>query len=362
MSLSIAGIGTAVPGEPVSQSLAAEKAHDYNAADRRQSRLVGTIYRRSGVDTRHSVLSAPEEMASGRSFFAPRRGNADRGPSTAERMARYEAEATPLAATAAARALAQAGLEAAEISHLVTVSCSGFSAPGFDVALIGALGLDAGIARTHVGFMGCHGALNGLRVARSFLESQPEARILLCAVELCSLHLFYGWDPEKIVANALFADGAAAIVGVPDHVLGNGAWRVAADGSTVVAGSAGAMTWKVRDHGFEMTLSPEVPDLIRAHVKPWLEGWLGRQGLSLGEVGSWAVHPGGPRILDAFGQGVGLEREALAASYEVLARYGNMSSPTVLFLLDHLRERSAQRPVVAMGFGPGLTVEAALIR
>jgi predicted naringenin-chalcone synthase len=120
------------------------------------------------------------------------------------------------------------------------------------------------------------------------------------------------------------------------------------------------MRWTIGDHGFEMELSPRVPDLIKQHLRPWFESWLGRQGLVLADVGSWAVHPGGPRILTAVEESLGLDREALGVSREVLAEYGNMSSPTVLFILDRLRERQAPRPCVMLGFGPGLMAETAL--
>jgi predicted naringenin-chalcone synthase len=366
MTLAIAGIGVAVPGEPVRQDQALGIARLFFEETPQRAKVLPALYRRTRVETRHSVLATDnEEFEEARQFYVPWRPHAERGPSTGERMERYEREAAPLARAASSAALAESGVAADEITHLVTVSCSGFQAPGVDVALIKQLGLSPRVARSNIGFMGCHGAMNGLRVARSFAESDPSAKVLLCAVELCSLHLHYGWDPEKIVANAIFSDGAAAIVGV---AVGNGkgnapsAWRLTANGSRILDDSEDAMTWTVRDHGFEMTLSPRVPDLIRQHARPWLEEWLAENELSVEAVGSWAIHPGGPRILKSFADSVGLDREALAASYEVLRRYGNMSSPTVLFLLKHLRDAGAQLPAVALGFGPGLTIEAALIQ
>src|SRR5439155_1468598 len=176
------------------------------------------------------------------------------------------------------------------------------------------------------------------------------------------VHYHYGWDPQKMIANALFADGAAALVGVPCTAAPADAWTAAASGSCLIPDSEEAMTWTIGDHGFEMTLSKQIPRLIAAHLRPWLENWLGGQGLSLGAVASWAVHPGGPAILDAVEQALGLDREATGVSREVLARCGNMSSPTILFILDRLRSKQAPRPCVALGFGPGLNAEAALFR
>jgi len=260
----------------------------------------------------------------------------------------------------------QARLPAQRITHLVTVSCSGFHAPGVDLALMAALPLDAGVARTHVGFMGCHGALNGLRVAAGFTGAQPEACVLLCAVELCSLHLQYGWDAERIVANALFADGAAALVatGEPPSKQDPATAplsRLIASGSLLVPASTEAMSWGIGDHGFAMGLSPQVPDLIGAHLRPWLEGWLAGHNLSLDTIGSWAVHPGGPRILSAVIKGLALDPGLIEPSRSVLRDYGNMSSPTLLFILERLRRSGTAGPCLAMAFGPGLCIEVALL-
>jgi alpha-pyrone synthase len=197
-------------------------------------------------------------------------------------------------------------------------------------------------------------------VASAFAGADAAAHILLCAVELCSLHYHYGKDPQGLVANALFADGAAAVVGTAAEVAGG--WRVAATASCLLPHSTDAMGWTIGDHGFVMSLSRRVPALIATHLRPWLEGWLQQQGIDLAAVGSWAVHPGGPRILDAVERSLGLPSSALAISREVFAGHGNMSSPTVLFILDRLRAVDAPRPCVALAFGPGLVAETALLR
>jgi predicted naringenin-chalcone synthase len=278
-------------------------------------------------------------------------------------MAVYEREAPPLGMAAAAEALRAADIAAADVTHLVTVSCTGFVAPGLDAAIIDGLGLPSTTERTHVGFMGCHGALNAIRVASSFARADPANVPLVCSVELCTLHFAYGWDPDMLVANALFSDGAAAVVG-RSAPAGNvdGAWNVAATGTLLMPDSADAMTWRVGDHGFRMTLSARVPELIEAELRGWLTGWLAAQDLSIADVGSWAVHPGGPRILSAVESALGLSSRQTAVSREVLSECGNMSSATVLFILDRLRRGGAPLPCVALAFGPGLVVEALLIR
>jgi len=164
------------------------------------------------------------------------------------------------------------------------------------------------------------------------------------------------------VANALFADGAAAVVGKQSQSSSGEQWELVASGSTVVPDSEEMMSWRIGDHGFEMTLSPQIPDLIKARLRPWLENWLAGQGIRIEEVGSWAIHPGGPRILTAVADAVGFEEEKLAPSREILSEFGNMSSPTVLFILQRLQAAQAARPCVMLGFGPGLTIEAALVK
>ncbi len=361
MSAAIAGLGTARPAESIAQSDAAEFAKTLFAPTHPQARLLPVLYGRTGVGRRGSVLlerTAEAELT--QSFFPPAGETGGRGPTTRERMERYAEEAAPLAQEAAGRALQAAGLAPRAITHLVTVSCTGFVAPGVDLALVKRLGLSPTIGRTHVGFMGCHGALNGLRVAAALVGEEPGARVLLCAVELCSLHVHYGWDPEKIVANALFADGAGALILAPASSASAEAWQLAASGSSLLPDSEDAMTWRIGDHGFEMTLSPRVPSLIGSQLRPWLVPWLAHHRLAVEDVHSWAIHPGGPRVLDAVATCLGLSAEAMASSADILAECGNMSSATTVFLLERLRERRAQRPCVALAFGPGLAVEVAL--
>lgn len=365
MSRELRGIGTAVPGDPIPQDDAKRVAVALCARSDEQASWVPAMYDGTGIKTRHMCLPGAviRDVLDGTrhtgSPFLPSADPADRGPTTAERMRHYEVLAPQLALTAATRALADGPTPAATITHLVTVSCTGFMAPGVDLAVIQGLGLGNRVRRTHVGYMGCHGALNGLRVADAFLRADPAARVLLVAVELCGLHYHYGWDPQKVVANALFSDGAAAVVvaaGADDPA----AWRVADTASCIVPDSTEAMTWRIRDHGFEMSLGRKVPELIASHLKPFLEEWLAEHGLDVAAVGSWAVHPGGPRILQAVEETLALPADALATSRSVLADCGNLSSPTVLFILDRLRRAGAARPCVALGFGPGLAVEAAL--
>ncbi|MBA4104379.1 MAG: type III polyketide synthase [Pirellula sp.] len=302
----IRGIGVAVPENSILQHEAADVATDLIASEERGKRAIATLYRRSGVASRHCVIIEPpvEGQPMTQNFFQRRTSPTDGGPSTGQRMALYEQSATRLAVAAARDAIAASGLPAERITHIVSATCTGFSAPGFDLGLIDQLPLARGVQRTQVGFMGCHAGLNALRVAQAYCKADPHANVLVCATEICSLHFQYSEQPQTIVSNALFADGAAAVVVSPDRgersTCGDGdAWRLADHASFVVPNSADLMSWRIGDHGFEMTLSPRLPDLIAARLAPWVDGWLAKQGLARTDVGSWAIHPGGPSPLIA---------------------------------------------------------------
>jgi prepilin-type processing-associated H-X9-DG protein len=366
MPSAIVGLGTAVPAHCIEQAAAAEVAKIF-CRDAEEVAWLRGLYRQTAIKRRHMVFhdrvvkDVLHGTSNSGSEFLPD-GRADcRGPATSQRMQLYNQEASPLAIKAACQALASANLQARELTHLVTISCTGFTAPGLDFHLIEGLKLPASISRAHIGFMGCHAAINGLRVAAAFAQADSRSRVLVSAVELCSLHYFYGWDPKKMVANALFADGSAAVICVPADVSFSEAWTLQASGSCLFAGCAHAMTWDIGNHGFEMMLSSQVPRLIASNLRPWLETWLKHEGLSIADVGSWAIHPGGPRILEAIEDSLVLPKSATQASRDILAEFGNMSSPTILFILDRLRRRRAPRPCLAMAFGPGLTVEVLLL-
>jgi alkylresorcinol/alkylpyrone synthase len=383
MGLAFMGVGTALPPGRFTQAEMTEVARILACETEDHVAAARSVHDHTRIATRHLafphdwVLRMIEEVPylplSGREPVAadprsplaewyPNGGPGDRGPTTRQRMKVYERQAAPLALSAARQALADAQCPADAVTGLITVSCTGFQAPGVDIRLIKELPLPATVQRTHVGFMGCHAAFNGLRVARAFADADPHACVLVCATELCSLHYHYGYDPKKLVGNALFADGSAAVLGIPDHAAPADAWRLVGDGSCLLPDCEQAMCWTIGDHGFEMTLSTKVPRLIEEHLRPWLEPWLGRHGLTLAEVPSWAVHPGGPRILEAVEAALGLDPRQVEDSWEVLARCGNMSSPTILFILDRMRRRQLPRPCVALGFGPGLVAEAMLFR
>jgi predicted naringenin-chalcone synthase len=363
MSLIITGLGTFVPHQRIAQDDAARLAVELAGVEECHAQAIQTLYRKTGVQQRHSALidSSTNGRPATQTFFPVASDRFDRGPTTADRMSRYDADALELATRASQRALSDSDTEPCEISHLVTVSCTGFSAPGVDIGLIERLGLRRDVSRTHVGFMGCHGALNGLRVAAAFGAASPENKVLLCCVELCSIHHQYAADAQQIVANALFSDGAAAIVGAGVESADE-PWQLVDQSSCLLPHTSQLMAWRIGNHGFEMRLSPHVPGVIKKTLRPWLSEWLARHALDVRDVQSWAIHPGGPRILTACAESLNLDQACLGPSQHVLAEFGNMSSPTVLFILDQLRSQACGLPCVVLAFGPGLTIEAALIR
>jgi predicted naringenin-chalcone synthase len=368
MSLAILGTGTAVPSTSFTQDQALLFFQKLAGTSPAQDKLLERVFTHTGIRKRHFTFGRDviEDVLNGtrHSQSAFLRGDHlnFQGPTTGERMRQYAVHAGPLALEAANQALKRSRLSPADITHLVTVSCTGFHAPGVDIELIQGLHLPATTERTHVGFMGCHGALNGLRVAHALTAGNPRARVLLCAVELSSVHCVCAWDLEQMIACSLFADGAAALVGAASGPSPSSSWRLASSGSCIIPNSTDDMSWNVGDHGFRMTLGKSVPGLVARHLPAWLKNWLEGQGLSLGDVASWCVHPGGPKILQAVSEGLGLAPAALETSRSILADYGNMSSATILFILQRLMENNAARPCVALAFGPGLTAEAALFR
>lgn len=404
MSLLIQGLGTAVPPHAITQAQMAAAALPCSCTTARQRKLLPVLYRRTSVETRYSVVlnqetpNDPPQRTSPQdrmlAFYPPAAHADDRGPTMAQRMKHYPSQAIALAAAACRDALDEANVSPDQISQLVVVSCTGFSAPGVDIGLIDTLKLPPTTGRTTIGFMGCHGAMNGLRVANALTQSDPNAHVLMCCVELCTLHFQYGWDPQQVVANALFADGAAAVVGRASTSVKPAAGRSPAAGSTIqpptespsklpgaVAGAgAGAapmvvshgslilpddrdlMTWLIRDHGFEMTLSPQVPGRVKESLADWFTPWLADQGLTVDQIRGWAIHPGGPRVIAAVEEALNLFPGAGDPSRHILQTHGNMSSPTVLFILNQLRQTNTPRPWIAIAFGPGLTIEATLIR
>jgi alkylresorcinol/alkylpyrone synthase len=342
----ISGSGRALPPPMDQQALwdGFFREH-YNDA-----RLARKVWEHSGIATRRGVVDPTTEDIS--------------SWGTGARMQRFLAEAMPLGKEAVAGALADAGLDAADVGQLTVVSCTGYVTPGLDILLARDLGMSDAVQRLHVGHMGCYAALPGLAATADFVTARQRPGVMLC-LELTSLHVQpstesarspepTAQDLEQMVAHALFSDAAAAVVLEPGASR-PGAARPALEVVDVVArtdvATADHMTWDVTDLGFKMGLSPRVPDVLARHARPVVDGW--------------AIHPGGRKIVDVVGEVLELSEEHLAPSYDVLRDVGNCSSATVLLVLERLLATREIRPggtVVAMAFGPGLTLYVTLLR
>ena len=366
MPVSIRSLATVVPPTVLAQPDVRDLFARQPGVSRLGLRRIRAVFDAAAIDTRHSVLAELAPGAAGGRFLDAATGTL-LGPSTGARNDVYRAAAGELFVTAARDALAAApGIEATDVSHVITVSCTGFYAPGPDIDVVRGLGLAPTTLRQHVGFMGCYGAFPALRAAADACRADPEAVVLVVAVELCTLHLHAADDTDTVLSSSLFADGgAAAVVTARPAPAGTALLDLDRSGSTLVVEGADDMAWTIGDQGFDMVLSARVPRLVEAHLAQALKPLVGdgEHGRGLAEVEHWAVHPGGRSILDRVQSALDLAPDRLDVSREVLRRYGNMSSATVLFVLAEFLARATEQPasVCALAFGPGVSVESALL-
>ncbi len=340
-------------------------------------RRIPSLYASSAIEYRYSCIEDyghdPEDFQ-----FYPKNSALLPAPSTADRNRAYGKYATPLALKVAQQALTESPYEPQDITHLLVISCTGFVSPGVEIELVQQLGLSARIARTSIGFMGCHGALNGLKMAHDICQAHPRSRVLMVCVELCTLHFQIEDSIESVVTNALFSDGAAAVIlsadpPSTDGKSGRKSLFYRSGESLILPDSQELMNWTIGDTGFLMGLSPQVPDRIGAGILGYVEQVLGEQGLLQSQIDFWAIHPGGIEIVRQVQSALNLPVSKLQESYDVLRDYGNMSSPTILFILKRILDRVRQEDIEqresspsqlgsAMAFGPGLTIEFALFQ
>jgi predicted naringenin-chalcone synthase len=365
--VALLSLGIAVPPYPVVQKNLARWMAEALQEQPALARWLARLYDTSGIETRYSCLP-DEQYPPSESRFAPNRTLAD-APTTSERMAIYEREAVTVGTAAARQALedycdphtADISNVAASVTHLIVVSCTGFFAPGLDQAIARQLQLRPTVERTLIGFMGCAAAFNALRMAAQIVRAQPSARVLIVCVELCSLHIQPGYDRVNLVVASLFADGAAAcLVGAPS-TRQKDRFEILNFHSSIRPDSQSDMVWQIGNHGFTLRLSPQIPERLGEFAPEVLQRLVGKQS----HLDFWAIHPGGRGIVDRLGEIFALAPEQLAPSRTVLRNYGNMSSPTILFVLrewrDHLRQQRSvdTKEGVAMAFGPGLVTEMA---
>jgi predicted naringenin-chalcone synthase len=364
MTTWIRRIDTLLPDFSFAQEEAMVKMQEW-ARDDREKRLVRAVYRNSGIERRHSVLRNYDGEGKG-AFFRRDADGTLRGPGTAARNDIFAAESRAMSVQLARKILSNCpGIGPGDVTHVVTVSCTGFYNPGPDYYIVRELGMSDGTQRYHLGFMGCYAAFPALRMAAQFCEADPSAVVLVMCIELCSLHLQLTGAEDNLLANSLFADGlGAAIVSARPPSPGASVCRIGEFRSALVPSGEQDMAWRIGDHGFDIALSSYVPKIIGANIRGLVEPALAGAGLALPDIDVWAVHPGGKSIVDQVQRNLGLDPVQVNASREVLRRCGNMSSATILFVLEEILRRRADGPesmVCAVAFGPGLTVEMATL-
>ncbi len=327
-------------------------------ADEKQRRILKYLYDHSGIDTRYSVIHDFTLPVDEWQFF-PKSKDLEPFPNLEHRMQWFNKYALPLTLRAAEKCI-EGVINKDQITHLITVSCTGMSAPGLELQLMEAMGLATDTTRTAINFIGCYAAVHGLKMANDIANANPKAHVLVVCTELCSLHFQKTFTEDTIVAPLLFGDGSAAVLVTSDLAIQPGL-RLDSFYSEVLKDAQNSMTWNLSSTGFVMTLAGDVPDIFRADIGKMKDRALHKAGCAHNDIRYWCIHPGGKRILDALGKGLGIDEEDMAASRKVLKHYGNMSSCTVLFVLKemwpYLIEDKGEK-VFAAAFGPGLTMES----
>ncbi|MES2219073.1 MAG: type III polyketide synthase [Pseudomonadota bacterium] len=364
MKPAITAIGTANPQYKQFQAITADLIINSMALKPAENRLLKFVYKATGILERHSVLSdyckSPGELE-----FFPNTPS-DPFPSTAARMQLYKDNALGLALTAIQNCLA--GLKnfaKSEITHLITVSCTGMYAPGLDIEIVQQLHLNTSTKRTAVNFMGCYGAFNAIKIADAICKSDAKANVLIVSVELCTIHFQKSMDIDNIIANSIFADGAAAVLvqatpKQPQYLI------LENFHNDLLPQTQKEMAWHIGDNGFDIRLSTYVPEIIQTGIADFMNNFLNLYDLKSTDIDLYAIHPGGIKILEACESALNITKDHNKYSYQILRHYGNMSSATVLFVLkalwEDIKNDDHQKNIFSCAFGPGLTLEAMMLK
>lgn len=334
-----------------------QKAYQLDAEEKRK---LAFLYHHSGIETRHSVIPDYGNQEAGSNFLPT---NAyDPFPSIDQRMELYKTKASTISIDAITKCI-DTHISAAQITHLISISCTGMSAPGLDLAIMEQMGLSPTIFRTSINFMGCYAAIHGLKLAKFICDSEPAAKVVLVATELCTLHFQKEYTLENASSSLLFADGAAAIL-ISNDITSPKAVNIESFHSQVAFEGKSDMAWEISSKGFLMTLSSYIPQLIKQDIELLIATALQKQGLTHQEIPFWCIHPGGKKIVDVIEQKLALTKSQTYYARKILAENGNMSSPTILFVLKEIMDSSikAGEKIFGVAFGPGLTMETFLCK
>lgn len=329
-----------------------------------ERRLLKSVYKATGIEQRYSVLSDYCKTPGEFDFF-PNDVDAP-FPSTAQRMKIYKDNALNLALHAIKNCLSSLDdFTINQITHLITVSCTGMYAPGIDIEIIQHLNLNSSTKRTTINFMGCYGAFNAIKIADAICKSSPDANVLIVCIELCSIHFQKNLAIDNIISNSIFADGAASILiqASPKYkkyfILEN-------FHNDLLPQTSKEMAWHIGDHGFDIALSSYVPNIIQTGIGNFVYNLISQHNLKLSDIDFYAIHPGGVKILEACEKALNINKEDNKYSYQILRHFGNMSSATVLFVLkaiwDDILHHDHQKNIFSCAFGPGLTLESMMLK
>lgn len=356
----IISIGTAVPKHRTEQSVILEFMHAaYD--DKIASRKLNALFNHSGISTRYSAIPDFDKRKGQHIFF-------NGTPSTAKvnnRLNVFEEKALPLAVEAIENSFKKINttINKFGITHLITVSCTGISAPGIDAALMVKLNLPNDIYHTSVNFIGCNAAFHALKIADMITKTDDKAKVLIVCVELCTLHFQPKNDHDNLLSNTIFGDGAAAVIVTADsHGTQQKSLTMNGFYSLLLNKGKDLMGWNVTPVNFEMILDSKIPEFIGEEIENILQKASKKFNIVPGSISKWAIHPGGKKIVDTIKSKLQLTDAETHYSYKVLEEYGNMSSPTILFVLNELMQEDATKgeTIFSLGFGPGLSIETAL--
>lgn len=364
MEVAITAIGTANPEYKIPQQKIAEFISTYLNLKPAQNRLLKTIYKSAGIDYRHTVISDYCKNIGEFEFYSNDRDQPF--PSTAARMKAYKEHGLKLALKAIENCLTSLdNFDNHDITHLITVSCTGMYAPGIDIELVQHMNLKSSVKRTCINFMGCYGAFNAIKVAHNICLAEPNAKVLVVCIEICSIHFQKEMNTDNMISNAIFSDGAAVAL-IQAKPPMKKYFSLEAFHCDVLPQTHQQMAWQIGDNGFDIVLSSYVPDMIQSGISEFTHHLLNQSGLNLSNIHFYAIHPGGIKILQGCEKALNLSEEQNKYSYQVLRNYGNMSSATILFVLkaiwDDIQHNNHQQNIFSCAFGPGLTLESMILK
>jgi predicted naringenin-chalcone synthase len=334
-----------------------QKAYQLDADEKRK---IAFLYHHSGIETRHSVI--PDFGVTKADWNFLPQNDQDPFPSIDQRMELYKKNAAVISIEAIEKCIEQ-HISAEQITHLITISCTGMSAPGLDLEIMEAMQLSPTLFRTSINFMGCYAAIHGLKLAKFICDSEPEAQVVIVATELCTLHFQKEYTLENASSSLLFADGSAAVL-VSNNSSSPQALHIESFHSQVAFQGKNDMAWEISSKGFLMTLSSYIPQLIKEDIELLISSALQKKGLTLNDIPYWSIHPGGKKIIDVIEQKLSLTEDQTKYARKILAENGNMSSPTILFVLKEIMDSTIRSGdnVFGIAFGPGLTMETFLCK